>query len=231
MIRTEAQLQDLIHSLYEGDISTPSESEVDYLVRRNYLNMGIGFWESFKGVEWNELYTTLADDYTGADTTVAGGDTQSDCPDSLVRTLGFIQLTDSNGSVLTYRQVAQSEAQIYINSTSGDKVYWITGTPGSYKINWHPTISSELDGATISYPFYKRATLISAAANTPDMADSMFLVHYALHWLYKEEDPGRSKEQFDIANQLALAMKQRNDMEKVYQDRSMIDKLGSGFGI
>lgn len=230
MILTETQLQDYVHSLYEGDTATPDSTEDDYLVRRNYINMGIGFWENWRGTKWNELYTTLADDSTGADTTVATNDTQSDCPTNLVDTLGFVQIKDGSGGATNYKQVDQDESQLFINSAASGSVYWITGTPGSYKINWYPTIDSSLNGRSIAYPFYKRATLVSSTSDTPEPGDHEFLVHYVLNWLYKEDNPGMAREHLDIAINLINNMKLMNDREKPYQDRSLYDKTSSGFG-
>jgi|GEM_PF-3538587 len=229
MILTESQLQDYIHSVYEGDSNTPDVSNDDYITRRNYINLGIGFWEGWRGTKWNELYTTSLEASTG-DKTVATNDAQSDCPVDLVETLGFVQLLDSNNNADTYTFVRQDEAQVYIRSGSGRKIYYITGKPGAYKINWYPKIQEVDNGKTIYYPYYKRALLVTSGSDTPEPSDHLFLVHYTLHWLYKEENPGMSREHLDISVNLINNMKLSNDMEKPYQDRSYFDKLERGFG-
>lgn len=231
MIYTEAELQALIHTLYEADTDTPASTDEDYLIRRKYLNMGIAFWETWRGVKWKELYTTLDDVSTGATTTILTGATQANCPTSLVDTLGFVQVVDSSNNAVNYLEVKQHEWQMYIRGSSTAKVYCLTGKPGAYKINWYPTMSSEDNGKSIKYPYYKRATMITATTDTPEPSDHTFLIHYTLSWLYKEEDAGRSREQLDIAINLLNGMKLNNDMDKPYQDLSIYDKLGSGFGV
>lgn len=227
MIFTESTLQDYVHSMYEGDTNTPGATDDDYLTRRKYINMGIGFWENWRGTRWNELYTTLTAASDGTKTTTASM-TQASCPTDLVDTLGFVQIVTASNNADNYIQINQDESQVYIRAGSGTKLYYLTGTPGSYKINFNPAIASS--GLTIDYPYYKRATLITATSDTPVPSDHMFLVHYVLHWLYKEENPGMSREHFDIATNMLNSMKLQNDMEKPYQDISLVDKTLSGFG-
>lgn len=229
MILTESGLQDYIHTMYEGDTDTPSSSDDDYLTRRKYLNMGIAFWEGWRGTKWNELYTKLSAASDG-DKTVATNDVDSDCPTNFVETVGYVQIVDGDNAD-NYIEVKQSEAQTYLRAGNGTRVYWMSGKPGAYKINWNPKIQSGDNGKTIDYPYYKRATLVTATTDTPEPSDHLFLVHYVLHWLYKEENPGMSREHLDIAIQLLNAMKLRNDMDKPYQDLSLIDKTTHGFGM
>lgn len=230
MILTEANLQAYIHTMYEGDSDTPTSSDDDYLVRRKYLNLGIAFWESWRGTKWKELYTTLTSAADGTKTAVTNA-TQANCPTDLVETLGYVQIADSSSSATNYIQIDQNEAQLYIRAGSADHVYYMSGKPGAYKINWNPIISSSDNGKTIDYPYYKRATLITATSDTPEPSDHLFLVHYSLHWLYKEENPGMSREHLDISISMLNDMKLKNDMEKPYQDMSLIDKTSYGFGI
>jgi len=229
MIFTETELQDYIHALYEGDTNTPGATDDDYLTRRRYINMGIGFWEGWRGTKWNELYTVLSSASDG-DKTVATADTQSDCPTNLVETLGYVQIVSNSTDASNYTMINQDESQIYIRSNNGSRVYYMTGSPGSYKINWHPTIGAGNNGKTIDYPYYKRATKLTDITDIPEPSDHMFLVHYVLHWLYKEENPGMSREHLDIAINMLNAMKLLNYREKTYQDRSIYDKTSSGFG-
>ncbi len=212
--------------LYEQDNDVPEATSTDYLVRRSIINMGIGFWEGFERTEWENLWTTLADDYTGADRTVATNDTQSDCPTSLVRIGAYIRLT-SGTSVVLYKRKTASEAAELIANGSTAKFFWLSGKPNAYKINWSAAIPAEYNGYSINYSFYKKATQITATTDVPDAPDSMFLVHYLLSWLYKDDDGGKSREQLDIANELVSAMKQVNDIS-VMDSRG--DDLGQGFG-
>lgn len=227
MILTEKQIQDMTQAMYEQDQDTPDSTSEDYLVRRSILNAGIGFWEVFNGTDWASLYTTLAENSTGGETTVATGDTQSDCPTALVRIGSYIKLTDGTNKVVYVRKTPQEAADL-VAAGSTSKFFWISGKPNAYKINWNPKIPSTYNGWTISYPYYKKALQISATTDVPDAPDHLFLVHYLLSWLYKNDDPGKSREQFDIANLLIQQMKKINDI-------SILDYLdndtGSGFGI
>lgn len=223
----ESEIQALAQSLYDQDQDVPSATEEDYLVRRDIINMGIGFWEGFDGTEWVNLWTTLATDNTGADTTVATGDTQSDCPTSLVRIGKYIKLSSGTSKVLYERKTPQEAEELVANGSTA-KFFWLSGKPGAYKINWNPEIPSEYNGYAISYQFYKKATLITTVSDVPDAPDHMFLVHYLLSWLFKTDDPGKSREQLDFANNLVGSMKRQNDISLM---DSREDEMGDGFGI
>jgi len=224
---TEQEIQNSAQALYEQDQDTPDATSEDYLVRRSIINTGIGFWEVFNGTEWASLYTTLAENSTGGDTTVATGDTQSDCPTALVRIGSYIKLTDGTSTALYVRKTPQEAADL-VAGGSTSKFFWISGKPNAYKINWNPEIPETYNGWTISYPYYKKATQMTATTDVPDAPDHLFLVHYLLSWLYKNDDPGKSREQFDVANALIQQMKKINDISILdYLDNDM----GVGFGL
>ena len=227
MIMTELEIQNSAQSLYEQDQDTPDSTSEDYLVRRSIINAGIGLWETFDGTDWASLYTTLSEGSTGGETTVATDDTQSDCPTALVRIGSYIKLTDGTDTVLYVRKTPQEAADL-VAGGSTDKFFWISGKPNAYKINWNPKIPSTYNGWTISYPYYKKALQISATTDVPDAPDHLFLVHYLLSWLYKTDDAGLSREQFDIANTLIQQMKKTNDISILdYTDND----TGVGFGL
>lgn len=227
MILTESEIQALAQSLYDQDQDVPGATEEDYLVRRDIINMGIGFWEGFEGTEWIPLWTTLATNSTGGETTVATGDTQSDCPTALVRIGKYIKLTSGTNKVLYERKTPQEAEELVANGSTA-KFFWLSGKPNAYKINWNPTIPADYNGYTISYQYYKKATLIAATTDVSDAPDSMFLVHYLLSWLFKTDDPGKGREQLDMANSLIGSMKKQNDISLMdLRD----DDIRDGFGI
>ena len=226
-IMTEIEIQNMAQALYEQDQDTPDATSEDYLVRRSILNAGIGFWEAYDGTEWASLYTTLAENSIGGETTVATDDTQSDCTTALVRIGSYIKLTNGTDSVIYARKTPQEAADL-VAAGSKDRFFWISGKPNAYKINWNPKIPETYNGWTIEYPYYKKASQFSATTDVADAPDHLFLVHYLLSWLYKNEDPGKSREQFDIANALIQQMKKINDISILdYLDNN----IGAGFGL
>jgi hypothetical protein len=227
MILTEIEIQDAAQALYEQDQDTPDPTSEDYLVRRSILNTGIGFWEAYDGTEWASLYTTLAENATGGDTTVATGDKQSDCPTALARIGAYIKLSDGTNSLLYKRKTPQEAAEL-VAGGSDARFFWISGKPTAYKINWNPEIPATQNGWAISYPSYKQAAWFTATTDVAAAPDHLFLVHYLLSWLYKNDDPGKSREQFDIANALVSQMKKINDISILdYKDFD----TGFGFGL
>lgn len=228
MIFTESQIMSIAQSLYEKDRSVPASTDDEYLVRRDILNSGVGFWEGYEKSEWETLFTTLSTDYTGADRTVATSDTQSDCPTSLVRIGKYVRLVSPTGQLVLYKRKNVREANELISQGSTEKFFYITGKPNAYKINWNPIIPSDYNGYTIDYIFYKKASLFASVTDVCDAPDHMFLVHYLLSWLYKSEDAGKAREQLDIADNMVSAMKEK---EILSSDETYDSDIGGGFGI
>ena len=78
------------------------------------------------------------------------------------------------------------------------------------------------------YNYYKNATAVSTGTDTFEMSDPMFVVYYTVAQLTKEEG---NAESLSMASQKLEAMKVRNEAPAYYQDNSMLNPTGEGFGI
>jgi len=212
----------LLNSLYNGSSTAPASGEEDYIVWTALINMGIGLWENEEGMLWNELYGKLADAADGTKTTTAGTYTYAVPTNFKFPASGYVWLgTGTNKTA--FKVVKQQDLQLYENN-GGNWCYFLLDTTPTLEFNPNCQI---LDGATISYNYYKKATALSAGADTFEMSDPMFAVYYALSELKKEEGDTSA---LQIASQKMEAMRTKNMMTPDW-DSTFIPKTENGYGV
>lgn len=161
-----------IHQLYEGSTDYPASDSDDYALRLGLINQGESVWES-EEVDWRELYAIAS--------TTTDGTSQIDAESDFIQPQGQLKITTAEGDVYyPYRRTR--DAQLLVANNSSDKFYYITGTPGAYKININPTPEA---GLTATYPYKKTVTHVSNSSDIPDMSRPLYLVYYTLAKLYE----------------------------------------------
>lgn len=227
---TEAQLQQAIHSLYEGDTDVPSEGEEDYTVRTRLMNAAINRWEHEDGILWNELKVDLTDAADG-DKTTSDGTLVYDCPTDFKFIEGYVRLVDSGDS--TYFTVVPAE-KLQLFDNEDKKICSIIGNP---KDGYDLKFLDDPDGAyTIKYSYYKNADTLSATTDVPEMSDPYFIVYFVLSRLYENDNRlGLATKSFQEAEARLRQMRARNMQSGWYQDSRVEDydtEQGvGGFGV
>lgn len=210
-----------LNTLYNGSSTPPTSGEEDYEVWQDLLNIGIGIWENEEGVLWRELFGSLTGAADGTKTTTTATSysvpTNFKFPNSAYVWLG------SNTNKTPYEIVKQEDIQLYENNSS-NWCYFLMDTSPTLEFNPNLTITS---GKTISYNYYKKATALATGSDTFEMSDPMFAVYYALSELKKEEGDTSA---LQIATQKLEAMKTLNIMTSKFQEDTLIDPVGGGFG-
>lgn len=225
---TLTEYQGFLHSLYQGDGSTPSDGSDEWNHRENLLAAAIGIWDA-ETTFWNELWTTLSDSAAAlsGDKTVLTNSATYDMPTNF-RFLGsWVRVTDSSGDHTYYQVLKPQDAEKYKN-TSVKGVY-ITGN----KSAGHDITFLEIPtaGNTINYPYYKEPTVPSSASDIIEMGDPWFGVYYALGKLHEHDGDGdRAQAAFSQAEQKLKNMKVRNMLLPHDQPNSPGD-LTDGFGV
>jgi len=227
---TEAEAQSSLHRLYEGDNQVPSTTDEDYLVRRSYLNDAIRQWEQ-QGM-WRSLIGTLTSASDGTKTTTSGTSTYS-APTDFKRPVGFLRITDSEGSETYYENLPIEKVQLFDNDTTS-RFYYITGNDqDGYTINIHGTPTTT--GLTINYEYYKHADTLTATTDKFEMSDPYYAIYYALAQLFAGDGQGdRSTLALVEANDKLKVMKRNNMVAGFFQDNYVPDSYfelgGKGFG-
>ena len=225
IISTLADAISYINSLYEQDDTAPTSGDENYTLWTALINVAISLWENEEGVLWRELYTTLADASDG-DKTIAASTWDYDCPSDFNFVVGKVRIVSSSGVSTYYDVIPSTDVSLYDDNSS--RWCHFTGNPSDgYDIHFNPDLSLAT-GETIAYEYYKTATKVSLATDKFEMADPMFTVFYVLGELKKDEGDTTA---LGIATQKLESMRTKNMMPSFYQDTSLRDRTGDGFGV
>lgn len=211
-----------INTLYNGSSTPPSSGEEDYLVWTDLINVGINIWENEEGMLWRQLFVKLADAPDGDKTT--DGTNSYDCPTLFKFPNSAFVWLGTGDNKTAYRVIKQEDIQLYENN-GGHWCYFLMDSSPTLEFNPNLTIDT---GSTISYNYYKEATPVSTGSDTFEMSDPMFAVFYALSELKKEEGDTSA---LTIATQKLEAMKTQDNMASEFQENTVINPTGTGFGI
>lgn len=231
---TESDLQDAIHTLYENDPDTPASTDDDYLIRRRLMNAMVNRWENNMGTLWNELWTNTSVSSTGATLTIATADSTYAAPTSFLFPGGFVKVLNADGTVAdTYPVVKVDQVQ---SMAASDKYCYFRGdTNSGYTLVMNPAPGPELNGLTLNYDYYKRATAFTGTTVTPEMSDPYYIVHGVVAELHKADNnlalyDSSLAEAEDRLKQMVM----KNAMFTHYQDFGMEDQQfvnnGATFG-
>jgi hypothetical protein len=218
----ENSLQQELHKLYQGNTTYPASTEEDYIVRRGLLNGGVDLWENEKGIFWNELFTTYTD-------TIATGVTSKDLTADFRLPAGNFYIL-SSGNVPTYYRFIKPHQQSIELSNSSAKYFYITGSPGAYKLNIHPTPTAELNGLTCKLDYYKTATKITGITDVIEMADPYFAIYFALAKLFMDDGSEQASVMMQIAMDKLSNMRIKNEVMPFYNPDLIPDPDGTSFG-
>jgi hypothetical protein len=217
---TLSEYQTILHTLYQGDDSTPESTSTDWAVRLNLLKTAIAAWDNEKGVLWNELWTQLADAADG-DKTVAASDVDYGCPSDFRFAGTYVRTTDSSGNHTYWTVVKPEKSELFKNEDA--TICWFTGnkkTGFGLHFGKQPTA-----GHTINYPYYKEPFEPSSAAHIIEMSAPYFAVYFALAKLHELDGEGdRALLALSQAEAQMQSMRTRNMMAPHYQDNYVPDR-------
>lgn len=222
---TEEQIQQHIHSLYEGDADYPQEDDDDYVYRRTLINGAINRWQNDKGVLWNELFTDTIATPAGSTLTVSSGTTQYNTPSAFLFAGGYVKIDNT-----TLLVVKPEQSQHYPQDPS--IAYFLGNPKDGYKLVIPEAVAANHNGATIFYPFYKTASLVADKEDKLEMSDPFFAVHYVVADLYKQDNNSSQQNHHLIQAEERLSqMEIKNQMDSHYQGLSLEDTFGGIMGL
>lgn len=203
---TEADIIDQIYSAYELDDTTWSETDSEYQTARRLCNAAIMRWEYLEGIRWNELFTTLTAASTGTKTVTSGVFTYA-CPDDMripPSADDYVQINSEYFLVVPLAKVQQ-----LVNSDS-KFVYFTGNLKSGFTLNINPRLTLTT-GHTITYNYYKKATLFTATTSSTEIGNPMFIVHDVLSKFFRNDGQlTESQNELQIAENLLQEMKAEN---------------------
>ena len=158
-----------IHRIYENNTDYPEVDSDDFTLRLGLVNDSIKAWESVENVKWRELFATK----TGNIVTLP-----LDVPADFVDISSFLQIGSDYYSYEKNDNVMAVQRQ-----NPSKKFFYITGSPGAYKININPAPSS----GTYSYSYYKKASKMINGESVPELSKPMYIVYWVLARLYEAD--------------------------------------------
>jgi hypothetical protein len=204
---TENNIIDNAFYLLEKDSTPWATTDDEYSTARGILNIGVGRWENYENTTWRELWTKLSKATTGQDT-VSSGVWTYNTPDDFIRPGGYITTTASDGSVTFWKVVPPEQVTDYSDSTAD--VCWFDGNQkAGFDLNFNAKTTPN-NGATINYPYYKRATRSSNASTVLEVGDPNFLSYFIAAHMSESADSVEGNF-FTIAEGLLKQMKSVNN--------------------
>lgn len=223
---TLTQLQQHIHSMYQGDIDYPTANDDEWTLVLTFILAAIAAWDNEKGILWNELWTTLTDAATG-DKTVNASDLTYAAPDDFRFPGGFVTTT-LDGVTQDWEILKPSAIAQYVGS-GATKCYFTGNDKTGYTLHF---ISQPTVGATIDYPYYKTPFEPSVAANEVEMSDPWFIIYFVISKRHEIDGEGdRAIKALQEAQGRLMSMRTRNEMPAFMQDNRVPDRdLDTGSG-
>ncbi len=216
---TLQEFQDLVHTEYQGDTTTPTSTETDWGTRLLLLKAAILDWDAEKGILWSELWALNNTEQSSSQTT-DGTTLAFNCTANFVRDGGFIRLIDGNSNSSFYKVKKVEEVELYRNTT--EKIAFFTGNESSgFVLNF---LTAPATGLTVEYPFYKKPTIPSAAGDDIEMSKPMFTIHHTLSKLHELDGEGdRAGLALSRAGAVLASMRTFNVMPSWWQDNAPVD--------
>lgn len=236
-------LQLRIHVKYDTtDTDVPDSDSDDWLLRTQLANDAIEVWEQ-EGTDmggWAELFITLAQQYTlsaAAPNTIAtsamrtwvAGQTDYDVPTNFVRPVGFVFITNTDGTQSRHEHMRPEKVQRAIAEGSDAKYYYITGNRKvGYKL--HIMGQDYESGAIIDYAYYKTCSALTTGSDIVEMSNPRFVFLRVLADLFADDDADRSAQCANEAIGVLETMRLQNIMALEEQRDRIQESVASDFG-
>ncbi len=204
--------QDIINAAYtllEQDNTMWDTTDDEYLTAREFLNMGVGRWEIYEATTWRELQVMNSDASSslGGNTTTSASVSDYACPSDMAIPGGWVTTSTSAAtSPHVFWEVIPVERRQEL-ADSDEDFCWFTGNRESgYTLHFNPRIT-QVDGSTIDYPYYKKATKTSATSDTVEMSDPYYLSYFIAAHMGEE---GINTDFFNMAEEKLENMRVKN---------------------
>lgn len=222
IVRTLNDFISYLNFLFEADQTPPSSDDEDYAVWTSLANIAINLWENEEGILWKELFVKLAD-ATDGDKTTELDKYSYDCPSDFKFPASAYVWLGTGTNKTSFKVIKIEEVQLHENDVSN----WCYFNLADKTLEFNPNATIPV-GQTISYNYYKYAKKLTTGTDKFEMSDPMFAVYFALAELKKEEGDNSAA---GIASQKLEAMKTRNEMTTWFQEDSLTNQTGEGFGL
>lgn len=226
---TFADIFTAYYSQFRADSDVPTSTDDEYTVGMRLANEAINYWENYDNAYWKELWTNLQTASTGATTTITTGTQTYAAPTAFKEAGGNVRVLDTGGGILqTYPIIEPHEVQF--KGTDDTYAYFTQAVTGLATLHINPAPTSNLNGKSIDYDYYKTATLFTTGTSTTEMANPYFIVHRMLASQFRAaRNPYYTSAKSDAENTIRV-MQLHNNSGTWANPMVMSDKSGSAWG-
>jgi len=217
---------------YRADSDIPTSADSEYAVGMALANEAINRWSNYDGMYWRTLFTTLKSSTQVSPalvSTITTGTTKYTAPTDFKEAGGFLRILGATGATReTYPIVEVDKVQF----RGDDSRYcYFTGSPASgYTLNINPAPTSQINGLSFDYVYYKTPTNFNTGTSRTEMSDPYFIVHRVLASQFRAaRNPYYSSAKADAENALKQ-MKMDNDSGNWANPITVTDNSGAVWG-
>ncbi len=193
---TETEIILIIFELYEGDNTGWTSTSSEYISARAFCNAAIRKWERYDNTVWRDLFTTLTANTQSSPAlvkTLTAGTYTYTCPTDFLRPCSWVRTVSSGGTV-TFWEVIPPEKVAKLDENSGYFCYFTGSVKDGFVLNFNSELTLTT-GDTITYEYYKQATLLTATTSTTEVSDPYFIVYYVLARILKNDGEDYTEEE------------------------------------
>lgn len=218
------------YTLYRGEATAPTSTDDEYTVGMRLANNAINRWANVDAMYWKELFTTTADNSTGATLTIATGDSTYAAPTAMQEAGGYVKIKDGTDTIQEIPIIEPQEAQF--KSEEGTYAYF-TGDPNNgFTLHLNPAPDASLNGKTLWYAYYKKPTEFTTGTDKTEMANPWFIIHHMLANRFRvSRNFGGYQTAMRDAEEALKNMQQDNNSGTWANPWSLADNSGSTWGV
>lgn len=217
------------YSQFRADSDVPTSTDDEYTVGMRLANEAINYWENYDNTYWKELWTNLQSASTGATTTITTGTQTYAAPTAFKEAGGNVRVLDTGGGILQEYPIIEPH-EVQFKGTDDTYAYFTQAVTGLFTLHINPAPTSNLNGKSIDYDYYKTATLFTTGTSTTEMANPYFIVHRMLASQFRAaRNPYYTSAKSDAENTIRV-MQLHNNSGTWANPMVMSDKSGSAWG-
>lgn len=217
------------YSQFRADSDVPTSTDDEYTVGMRLANEAINYWENYDNTYWKELWTNLQSASTGATTTITTNTQTYAAPTAFKEAGGNVRVLDTGGGILQEYPIIEPH-EVQFKGTDDTYAYFTQAVTGLFTLHINPAPTSNLNGKSIDYDYYKTATLFTTGTSTTEMANPYFIVHRMLASQFRAaRNPYYTSAKSDAENTIRV-MQLHNNSGTWANPLNIADRSGTSWG-
>jgi hypothetical protein len=226
----------IYYGLYRGEATPPASTDDEWKIAVRNYNDALLRMHNMDDTKWNFNWSTLQN--SSATKTLSATTTYT-APTDMQEPGGMMTFIDSNNNRTTYPIVQPHEVQAIDKTTIFG--YFTGNAQSGFTLHINPVPAGSYIGMGLDYDYYKKPTLLIASTDQGTVETGTSIVaggdpaFYYNHMLAQRFRVSRNWPAYQTAlrdsEEALKGMKLKNNSGSYYNQWSLIDTSGSGFGV